>query len=209
MDHEIDKLIELGLHGQPSALDEAIDRSQDLHDNDIRDWYLGKIIRALLQIGSQPKAMDLADQIQDLLERKDVLLAIADSLIITAKRQKAESVLAEAEKTISAIISDEEYPLWQKAEALERMALLISKIERADKAITLRQQAIEVAKLGQKTINNPQEQVDCAGVLAEIALDLAHAGDFILAKSVANEIYIDKRRNETLDTIAAIEKSVS
>lgn len=209
MEDEINQLIELGIHSQPSALDEAIDRSQGLHDNDIRDWYLGKIIRALLQIGSQPKAIDLADQIQDLLERKDVLLAIADSLIITAQRQTAESVLAEAEKTISAIISDKEYPLWQKAEALERMALLMSKIEREDKAITLRRQAIEVAILGQKTMNNPQEQVDCAGVLAEIALNLAHSGDFVLARSVANEIRIQKRHNETLNTIAAIEKSES
>lgn len=201
----IDELLDAASEGQRQAMDKAIYRAQLLSESDSRDWYFGRIIRVLVQTAELDKAIELMELIHHPLEKKDALLQVANALITMGQIEQSEQKLEEVEKILPTI-AGEAYSMWQRAEALDQIALLRLRVGQRDRALVLWQQAIGAAQAGQRNDSTPQEIWDSAGVLAEIACHLAAAGQVVLARTVASEIRIENKRQSAIETITRIER---
>ena len=93
---------------------------------------------------------------------------------------------------------------WQRAESLNCLAVYFFEIEKSRTSIELLCEAAEVAQQGESHAlakNDPQDAVDSASVLGDIAVSLNSYGESELARRIANSIQNSYIKNRTLTII--------
>jgi tetratricopeptide (TPR) repeat protein len=200
----LDILIEQKETHTVQALEAGIEIVNSLKDEGDRDWYWAKFAKAFSQLGDYEKAKQVANPIQHKAERAETFLAIADDIIATQRPSHAFEALKEAESSAFEI-EGESYPKWSRAEAMARIGRSYEKLGEHIHAQALWKEAIRSAQSGQNE-DNPQELVDCSGVLLEITSYLIEAGLINLARETAQSIQISSRREQALRNVDQVSK---
>jgi tetratricopeptide (TPR) repeat protein len=200
----LDILIEQKETHTLQALEAGVEIVNSLSDQWDKDWYWAKFAKAFSQLGDYQKAKQVADPIQDRVERAYTFLGIADGIIATQQYSNAFEALNEAEASAFEI-EGESYSKWSRAEVLGRIGTRYEILGEQLHAQTLWKEAITSAQSGQNE-DNPQELWDCSGVLLEITAYLIEAGLISFARETAQSIRIDSRREQALRNIEEVSK---
>jgi tetratricopeptide (TPR) repeat protein len=152
--------------------------------------------------GAFKEAQELVSRVDSPFERTHILVELASGLTSQGRRQDALMMLQEAGLHAS-LIEGRRFWNWQKAEALDRLAVSYSEIGLGEQALALWKEGAEAAQSGQES-DDPQEIFDCSGVLSDIALNLAHAGFHDNAADIARSIKVTYRREGTLNRLSEI-----
>lgn len=186
----------------PKSIHTALKIAMGFEDIEERSWYLSEIVVLQATIGEIEESIQIAKMISLPIEKVHSLIAIASVLAQEPQQQRANSILAEAEIAAEDIEGDP-YWKWQKAEAMDNIALAYVQAGESGKAIMMWNSSVQTAKAGQFG-DDPQDIFDCSSVLSVVAMHLAEAGYLDKAKHVAESIRIDHKRQGALEEIARI-----
>ena len=138
----------------------AFEIANSLEDEDFRSWYLSMLAKKMASNKWWDRALEIARIATDFYDKADALLVIADTSLKTGESQDIPSILKE---TVDATnqASNDAMP-WQKAEILNRSAVLHKQIRDFDNAMRLWNKAVEIAQAGSNY------DTDCGSILVEI-----------------------------------------
>ena len=94
---------------------------------------------------------------------------------------------------------------WQRAEALCRVATGVARLGAMYHARSLWEEAAVAACAGER-VAEAADRHDCSVVLAQIAIELARAGDLDAAMRVAGAIALGAKRDRALGEVRALAK---
>lgn len=162
---------------------EVVSLALSIKDEEDRDLQLSEIVQWLLKNDDWQKAHGIAQLISDGYEKGESLQKIADKMAKVGHLERALFVFSEAEHySESETLAD-----WQKAELLHKIAKSLQKSNATFRAEEVWKKAVLIAQTGE-TSENPQDSLDCSGILAEIAEDFASNGKIKKAFEIAQNI---------------------
>lgn len=205
MSADTQKIEQIGtaLNAKPQKLSaEIISLALSIKDFEDRDLALLQIVEFLADSADWNRAFGVAQFIEGGYERTQALHKIAVKMAAGGYLERAFFVFSEAENAAKNVDS-----LWQRAELLHEIAKSLSAIGATHKAGEVWEKAISAAQNGESSMN-PQEFSDAASVLSEITEYLASVGKIEWAKSVAESIKHDFRRERTLKNVAVLAEQI-
>lgn len=168
-----------------------------IKDEEDRDLHLFYIVQWLLKNNDWQKAYGIAELISESYEKSEALQMIADKMAEVGHLERALFVFSEAEHNSE----NENLSDWQKAELLHKLAKSLQNNKAIFKAEDVWKKAIFIAKQGQNS-ENPQDSIDCSGVLAEIAEDFASDGKIKQAFNIAQNIKSVGKKERAMKNIS-------
>jgi hypothetical protein len=201
---EVDKsgmarsLLESGDLRNPQTADRIESLAFEMEEIEERDWTLGELAAALAENGKEEKAIELAGSMETPLEKANALRRIAAQCLKQGRSEQAMKILIEAEAAACEIDA-----AWQKAESLNGIANVMIAAKDEEGARRVRADAVLAAQAGQAS-SDLQDSLDCSSVLAEIARDMASAGETESALEVARTIKSLGKQQRAWDAIAKL-----
>lgn len=172
-------------------------------DKDERAAALLQVAKALAAAGQWDEAESMAGSIESSYDKANALREIAMELLNAGNRQEAVKFLSKAEKAAQGDVAW----VWQRAEALSRIASCFAVANQQLDAQRVWEMAIAVARSGEQH-QDKQESVDCSSVLWEIAEGLAKSREFAKALEVAMSIRNSGKRDRAMNVVARIAKGL-
>lgn len=159
-------------------------------DADNKSYFLFKIVDAYVETGQLPKAIKIANTIENPLLKVRSLISIASNYIETGQQEDAYPLLSQALETSKGIDS------YSKADQLVAIASKYIETGKKKKASQTLSQAL-------KAVNTIKYEFFKASALAKIASNYAEMGEFTKALKIANSIDKDYGHDKA-DALATI-----
>lgn len=193
------ELLERGTLTEIEGVAAAESLLQTIGDKDERARALLLVAKALAVAGQLDEAQSLAREIESSYDKANAFREIAIELLNADKRFEAVKFLFDAEEAAQGDVAW----VWQRAEALSRIAGGFAGADQHLDAQRVWDMAIAVARSGEQE-QDIQESVDCSSVLWEIAEALAGSGEFAKAEDVAKAIKNSGKRDKAISGVQRI-----
>ncbi len=164
-----------------------------IKDEEERNLHLLATIRWLLHFRQWQLAYGAAQLMADGYEKSEAMQLVAESLVVIGHLEKAFLVFDEAEN----YSQTENLSAWQQAELLHRIAQSLRRMKAFFKADEIWEKAVVTAHKGEDSLD-PQDRLDAASVLAEIAVHFAELGRIDRGLSIAQQINNISKREKAL-----------
>lgn len=169
--------------------------TQSFPDSVDRDVFGGELAVTLAGVGNFESAVRLIRAVEYSLERAEYWIKLASVQLKVGDYDKAFDSLGYSQDAVNSLPADQ---LAERAGTLSQTASLLEQYGFKDRARETWNRAIETARRGQA--ENP-DRSDCSAVLGDITAALAALGYRELAKSVADSIAIEGRRQHAREMI--------
>jgi hypothetical protein len=168
-----------------------------IEDAEDRAWALYELVKELTACEHCDKAEATAHIIGRSYEKATALRQVALCLIRVGGVAKARDLLAAAER---AALEGDTPLIWQKAEALARIAMGFAITNEREQALRVWETAIGLARSGEHS-DDIQESIDSSSVLWEIAENLVAAGYHNEGRGLAHSIKNSTKRERAIDSV--------
>lgn len=199
----IEKIEKLLLEDNYQNSFEIVSLALSIKDEEDKDWQLFKITEWLLKNNDWQKAHSIAQLVSDGYEKSEALRITADKMAEVGHLERALFVFSEAEYNSQA----ENLSAWQQAELFHKIAKSLQKYNALIKAEKVWEKAVSIARNGENS-ESPQDNVDCSGVLAEIAENFAYAGEIKKALDIAQTIKSGGKKGYAIKKISEYSEQI-
>lgn len=183
------------VYRDPSIVDADEQAMRSIAASETRDMRLADFAAALAAAGREERAAAVVRSILHPLVRARAFDLVATNLVRRGHAAAAQGLLAEAEAVVPAIDAR-----WRQALALARMATVYLESGAREDAARVRDAAIVLAQRDASSAG-PDDREAAARVLAELAEDLARAGQGGRARALAKSVIDPRWREVALNAV--------